>query len=335
MFKTIARWFGFFRGPVERPEPWPEPPQTTITMDIRTVGGDPLRHQEVVKAIMDALDTEALHSRDIWCRKATAAEDRLVDQGACLQNTLEENRKLKEDLAEFHAFPKPFSASLLSPAFQLQLFKSEQKAEEESRKHLEVMTSIREALGAQEGEDPLEVIKQLRGQHAEAGRLLREAKVDLEWSNAALDNAKKERDEAKGLQIAAQDAAGKAQAEVERLRTEMRVCQENWTEEIGGLRARLAAIDAAKAGEPPVPEYVFQFGEGPGKLGEYIFKLQIYARKGWDAAAALRLDVEFLVGEWQRLQPAGSPPPGGIRALVPWIRQGIAQKLAEMELPHA
>ncbi|WP_306600733.1 hypothetical protein [Geothrix sp. 21YS21S-2] len=128
MFKTIARWFGFSRGPVE-PGPWEEPTgpiahtgpdsvKVTVTFSdyakALKVINDRLRDQvplnqrrasEFVRHTLSEMRAnferdEAYKDRDLWYGKAVAAEDRLVDQGASLQIALEENRKLKEDLAE-------------------------------------------------------------------------------------------------------------------------------------------------------------------------------------------------------------------------------------------
>ena len=70
-----------------------------------------------------------------------------------------------------------------------------------------------------------------------------------------LANARKERDEAK--------AAFVSEAE-------------QWTD----LRARVDAIDAAKAGEPPMP---MEFADSE--------RIRTWGRWGWDAAAALRVDI--------------------------------------------
>jgi hypothetical protein len=53
------------------------------------------------------------------------------------------------------------------------------------------------------------------------------------------------------------------------------------------LRSRLAALDAAKAGEPPMPRVAVK---ADGCYG--LEELKIYARQGWDAAAALRVEVD-------------------------------------------
>jgi hypothetical protein len=58
------------------------------------------------------------------------------------------------------------------------------------------------------------------------------------------------------------------------------------------LRTRLAAIDAAKAGEPPMPDC----GAKPTKDGFMVpqirtQKIIVWGRQGWDAAAALRVDL--------------------------------------------
>lgn len=42
-------------------------------------------------------------------------------------------------------------------------------------------------------------------------------------------------------------------------------------------------------------------------------------------------EINWLIGEWQRLQPGGSPPPGGHRELVQWIRVSVAERITGLE----
>ena len=46
-----------------------------------------------------------------------------------------------------------------------------------------------------------------------------------------------------------------------------------------------------------------------------------------DAAGELR----EVLGQWQRLQPSGSPPPGGAAALATWIRVETAKRISAIE----
>lgn len=82
--------------------------------------------------------------------------------------------------------------------------------------------------------------------------------------------------------------------------------------------ARLAAIDAARAGEPPMPV----------SLRPFCAELEAWGRQGHDGAAALRVELQEVIGEFQRLQPGGSPPPGGPVALARWIRCSVGDRLA-------
>ena len=50
-------------------------------------------------------------------------------------------------------------------------------------------------------------------------------------------------------------------------------------------------IDAAKAGDPPMPEYLGRHGDFEALMA-YTDALITWGRQGWDAAAALRVEVE-------------------------------------------
>jgi hypothetical protein len=66
----------------------------------------------------------------------------------------------------------------------------------------------------------------------------------------------------------------------------------NWlgvSEKLREYETRLAAIDAAKAGEPPIPDEFFGgAGEDPDRVLE---RRTAWGRQGWDAAAALRVEL--------------------------------------------
>ena len=61
------------------------------------------------------------------------------------------------------------------------------------------------------------------------------------------------------------------------------------------LRSRLSAIEAAKAGEPPIPVWHehdrYNYAEPEHR---FRARLEDWGREGWDAAAALRVEVEEL-----------------------------------------
>ena len=62
-----------------------------------------------------------------------------------------------------------------------------------------------------------------------------------------------------------------------------------WKARAERAEAQLAAIDAAKAGEPPMPKISVT---GMPMHQEQIHKVEAWGRQGWDAAAALRVDLE-------------------------------------------
>lgn len=53
--------------------------------------------------------------------------------------------------------------------------------------------------------------------------------------------------------------------------------------------------------------------------------------RGRDRVRGLEEDLQFVVGEWQLLQPGGSPIPGGVRNLVSWIRKETQERIAALE----
>lgn len=61
------------------------------------------------------------------------------------------------------------------------------------------------------------------------------------------------------------------------------------------LRSRLSAIEAAKAGEPPIPVWHehdrYNYAEPEHR---FRARLEDWGREGWDAAAALRVEAKEL-----------------------------------------
>ena len=87
-----------------------------------------------------------------------------------------------------------------------------------------------------------------------------------------------------------------ARAEVEQLKAELEhekghPLMSEWLE----LKARLAAIDAAKAGDPKEPDWTL--GERFGRGSNWVEReTRAWGRQGWDAAAALRVELATTKG---------------------------------------
>ena len=72
-------------------------------------------------------------------------------------------------------------------------------------------------------------------------------------------------------------------------------------------------------------------GEIAGALGADIWNKPYPGNQVIEAARDLRADLANVIGEFQRLQPGGSPPPGGPTVLAKWIRIETAKRIAELE----
>ena len=84
-------------------------------------------------------------------------------------------------------------------------------------------------------------------------------------------------------------------------------------EQIRDLRSRLAAIEASKAGGPPIPVWHehdrYNYAEPEHR---YRARLEDWGREGWAAATALRVEVEELreLVEFLRLIEKATRPDG-------------------------
>lgn len=104
-------------------------------------------------------------------------------------------------------------------------------------------------------------------------------------------------------------------------------------------QTRLAAIDAAKAGEPPIPDEFFGgAGEDPDRVLE---RRTAWGRQGWDAAAALRVELTRSQGMdsarertikslWDALDPENDMTPDDIVKVAQDRMSNIAELRAKL-----
>ncbi len=82
---------------------------------------------------------------------------------------------------------------------------------------------------------------------------------------------------------------------LEALNRELNASRNDWKACAERTQARLSAIEAAKAGEPPIPVWHehdrYNYAEPEHR---FRARLEDWGREGWDAAAALRVEVEEL-----------------------------------------
>ena len=96
----------------------------------------------------------------------------------------------------------------------------------------------------------------------------------------------------------AADEAREWKARAERAETRLKDAEAipaSWlgvSEKLREYETRLAAIDAAKAGEPPKPNPFHETGPEEAELVDTeVIRLSAWGRQGWDAAAALRVEL--------------------------------------------
>ena len=82
---------------------------------------------------------------------------------------------------------------------------------------------------------------------------------------------------------------------LEALNRDLNASRSDWKACAERAQSRLAAIEAAKAGEPPIPVWHehdrYNYAEPEHR---FRARLEDWGREGWDAAAALRVEVEEL-----------------------------------------
>ena len=179
-----------------------------------------------------------------WIRCSVA--ERLANQSACLEATVEENRRLKDEACRYYLADGTFK--VFEPEVALEMRKGAAREMKALQDRLSQAIDTCHTLDLRVQEQVNEIVNLRR---------------KLDGTPDGVWVLESEHNRVMGKLAAFNLIEG----------------------ENRGLRARLAAIDAAKAGEPPMPAV-------DGYPWDVDIKgLAAWGRQGWDAAAALRVQL--------------------------------------------